>query len=933
MASTHPELAAEFHPERNGDLTPETTVAGTGRKIWWQCKEQPYHQWQATGSARVRGSGCPSCNRGWSLEATRLFVKGLLDSGLYKRLDPAEMWVLFQQNGLRSRHDSKRSEFVKALGTGRLDPDDLEKFAEGEPSPIDELIEGTEEATSLVEGSTDSAELGEVDPSATDESAEDGLLPGLSGSDVLDCLESSVWASADAEAVEFLEASAVRKLWQLAYDPVQLAAVLENTSTSRETAAAERPRRRFSDEIHAALSMEVPDGYDFRVDGELVEPFLMQRHVATLVRDRHRVGNWSGTGAGKTLSAVVASRLIDAELTVVCCPNSTVDGWRATIENAFPAARVICKTLTPVWPAGDGPRYLVVNFETFQQPNSEADVKQLCDTEPIDLVVIDEIHYAKQRTDQASARRRLVSGLVAAAAEAKQDRDGADLHVLGMSATPVINNLREGISMIELVTGVEHDDLGDRTNVANAMRVYQKLTTLGPRWKPPYQRFGTDNPRIDITHRLDDVRAITSGGVASSMLALEQLLLEEKLDTIVEEANPDGGTIVYTEYVNGMVEPIVERLRSAGRSVGVYTGQDKSGLVPFLKGELDVLVGSSTIGTGVDGLQHVASKLIVASAPWTAAGYEQLIGRLVRTGQQDSVKVVFPLTFIVTDEGEWSYDESNRLNRIKYKKTVADAAVDGIVPEGALRSPADAYKDAVAWLERLTAGDEAELVERRIVTVPLSAERADVETRARKYGDFARMNSRWNRSASAKTHARLAADPHEWENYHTLYQNARRAWTWVPYEELAALIQRGSKNLVVADFGCGEDLLGQQLRSSGFTVHSFDHVAINDEVVAVDIGEGVPLGDEEIDVAVFSLSLMGDNNGDYLREAARTLAYDGRIHIVETASRIEPIGDFEQRLRRLGFKLTDIEQHGNPAFVHVIARRVDVDPDPDLNLI
>jgi len=30
MAATHPEFAAQFHPTKNGDLTPETVLAGGG---------------------------------------------------------------------------------------------------------------------------------------------------------------------------------------------------------------------------------------------------------------------------------------------------------------------------------------------------------------------------------------------------------------------------------------------------------------------------------------------------------------------------------------------------------------------------------------------------------------------------------------------------------------------------------------------------------------------------------------------------------------------------------------------------------------------------------------------------------------------------------------------------------------------------------------
>jgi hypothetical protein len=41
-----------------------------------------------------------------------------------------------------------------------------------------------------------------------------------------------------------------------------------------------------------------------------------------------------------------------------------------------------------------------------------------------------------------------------------------------MSATPVINNLQEGKSLIELVTGVAHADLGTRATVPNCMTLY-----------------------------------------------------------------------------------------------------------------------------------------------------------------------------------------------------------------------------------------------------------------------------------------------------------------------------------------------------------------------------------------------------------------------------------------------------------------------------
>ena len=55
---------------------------------------------------------------------------------------------------------------------------------------------------------------------------------------------------------------------------------------------------------------------------------------------------------------MLASRVVNADLTVVLCPNAVVhNGWTNTIQSAFPTAKVATKTLTPEWPDSRGPRY------------------------------------------------------------------------------------------------------------------------------------------------------------------------------------------------------------------------------------------------------------------------------------------------------------------------------------------------------------------------------------------------------------------------------------------------------------------------------------------------------------------------------------------------------------------------------------------------
>ena len=56
---------------------------------------------------------------------------------------------------------------------------------------------------------------------------------------------------------------------------------------------------------------------------------------------KQHFGNSSGTGAGKTLSAVFASRVIDSKMTLIVCPNDIVDQWKKNIDEILSNSKVI----------------------------------------------------------------------------------------------------------------------------------------------------------------------------------------------------------------------------------------------------------------------------------------------------------------------------------------------------------------------------------------------------------------------------------------------------------------------------------------------------------------------------------------------------------------------------------------------------------------
>lgn len=60
LASMYPEIARQWHPTKNGALTPRDVVSGSGRKVWWKCEKG--HEWQASVLSRTgKGNGCPVC--------------------------------------------------------------------------------------------------------------------------------------------------------------------------------------------------------------------------------------------------------------------------------------------------------------------------------------------------------------------------------------------------------------------------------------------------------------------------------------------------------------------------------------------------------------------------------------------------------------------------------------------------------------------------------------------------------------------------------------------------------------------------------------------------------------------------------------------------------------------------------------------------------
>jgi hypothetical protein len=255
------------------------------------------------------------------------------------------------------------------------------------------------------------------------------------------------------------------------------------------------------------------------------------------------------------------------------------------------------------------------------------------------------------------------------------------------------------------------------------------------------------------------------------------------------------------------------------------------------------------------------------------------------------------------DDSIWSWCDS-KMNKIRFKRTLADTVVDGAIPEAQSITQAAATKHAMGWLERL-AGEGMVEEERELIEREFDRDFEEMEPAHRAMTEFSRLNNTWGNSYTRTNHERLQADRSQWEEYHSLYRDARESWLVVPAYEIADRINVHTRGKAIADLGCGEKLLSEKL-DAHHVVSSFDHVAFDDTVTACDITD-LPVEDGSFDIAVMSLAIMGRNKEDYFAEASRILDADGVLYVAETGSLLEDPFECEELLGKFGLEVRDRE--------------------------
>ena len=187
-------------------------------------------------------------------------------------------------------------------------------------------------------------------------------------------------------------------------------------------------------------------------------------------------------------------------------------------------------------------------------------------------------------------------------------------------------------------------------------------------------------------------------------------------------------------------------------------------------------------------------------------------------------------------------------------------------------------------------------------------------------GRFRFLNNLLYTCPSERAQALFAENPAAFEQYHAGYRQQMARWPVQPIAVLQRYIlknARAFRGATVVDLGCGEGELATRLAvdlpARRFRVVreviSLDLVALRPHVEVRDIAHtGLAAG--SADCCVLSLSLMGTNYHQFIREALRLLRPGGVLLVVEIASRLQSPEGFARVVANFGATTLQQKQLG-----------------------
>lgn len=311
-----------------------------------------------------------------------------------------------------------------------------------------------------------------------------------------------------------------------------------------------------------------------------------------------------------------------------------------------------------------------------------------------DCLCVDELHYIKKRSTRESSLRRKAMDIL---------RDCAST-AIGLTGTPLINELSEPISLLQTLSGYDprfdYERL-DNSRLGDLADVFETLLPHIIRRRKDEVLLGLSSCEIEtieiplpetLYRQMLEIYTWPRQRAGEALTELRKISVEAKLPYLLQQAQLKRKLLILSYYKTTVSRAIYSCLAETLPGQVAYIDGETSPperqrlLNSFRSSEgVRVLVGTfGTVGESLtlfdQALDETASDIIVADLPYTWAGFEQGIARLHRDSQKQQVHVdVLISTHTASKHDVPSFPTLDRYiwEFIQGKRELSEVAIDG----------------------------------------------------------------------------------------------------------------------------------------------------------------------------------------------------------------------------------------------------------------
>lgn len=414
---------------------------------------------------------------------------------------------------------------------------------------------------------------------------------------------------------------------------------------------------------------------------EDMELMAFQKAGVRYALDREHTLIGDEPGLGKTAQALAIGNTVSARRTLIVCPAGVRFHWRDETLAWAVVPSAVRPTPWVVRRAADGlhPRasHVIISYDLCRDRGFQRVLSSCL----WDHLIIDEAHYLKT---PASQRTRAIFGTLSG--ERRPHISAAADRITALTGTPLPNRPRECYTLARSLCWESIDWLSmerflsryNPTNFASPLRLDELRLRLRSYFMARRRKYEVMPQLPRKTYRVETVTA--SGAVGRVVRAERELVgcpetYKELLEILKARGLAMGHLATLRRELGEAMAPVMaslvaDRLDGGVFKIGVFAHH--IGVIEMLKDKLSefepvCITGSTTMpqrheavrrfvrdagcrvfigqlqaaGTGVDGLQHAASEVVIVEPSWVPGENEQCVDRFHRIGQERAVTATF----------------------------------------------------------------------------------------------------------------------------------------------------------------------------------------------------------------------------------------------------------------------------------------------------